>query len=471
MFLCRENELKKLNKRYAGDQLECIIIYGRRRIGKTALINEFVKDKPVIYFPALKSNSSKNLEALSKAIYLYSHPDATEAPVFSSFSSAFAEITRIVKEKRTVFVIDELPYLVESDDSILSQLQHLLDHEWADSKMYLILCGSSMSFMEKEVLADKSPIFGRRTAQFKIEPLTYLETAKFHPELTAEQNSLIYGITGGVPHYINKLDVRGDVKEALKENFFDTAAYLFEEPDNLLKQELREPAIYNAIISTIASGETKLNNIASKNNMESGPCSKYIKTLVDLGIVSKVQPIVQESNRKSVYKITDQFFRFWYRFVPGNMTAISSGNIERIFDTAIWSYIPGYMGYIFENMCIEYLLKYAKDLPINIQKIGEWWGGHPALKKEVQLDIVAVDSKENNSSSGNKYLIGSCKYTSDPIGLDELKLIKEYTSVFTNGNDECFYYIFSKAGFTEGLKKAEEDGEVRLFTLEDIYNE
>ena len=470
MFLCRENELRKLNKRYNGDKLECIIIYGRRRIGKTALINEFVKDKPVIYFPALKSNSQNNLAALSKAIYQYSRPEAVEAPVFQSFSAAFAEITRIVKENRTVFVIDELPYLVESDDSILSQLQHLLDHDWADSKMYLILCGSSMSFMEKEVLADKSPIFGRRTAQFKIEPLTYLETSKFHPELNSEQNALIYGITGGVPHYINKLDVHGDIKEALKDNLFDTASYLFEEPENLLKQELREPAVYNAIISAIASGETRLNNIASKTNMESGACAKYIKTLIDLGIVSKIQPIIHESNRKTIYRITDPFFRFWYRFVPENMAAISSGNIDRVFETSIWSYISGYMGYTFENMCIDYLLKYAEDLPISIQKIGEWWGGHPVLKKEVQLDIVAISAKKNNISGGNQFLIGSCKYTSEPIGIEELKLIKDYASVFTDGKDDCFYYIFSKAGFTDALMKASAYGEVTLLSMEDIYN-
>lgn len=360
-----------MEKRYQGDSMECIIIYGRRRVGKTALINEFVKDKPVIYFPALRSSSQKNLTALSKAIYLYAHPEAVETPEYSSFDAAFAEITRIVKKQRTVFVIDELPYLANSDDAVLSQLQHLLDHDWAESKMYLILCGSSMRFMEKEVLENKSPIFGRRTAQLKIEPLTYLETAAFHPELTPEQNALIYGITGGVPHYINKLEIHDDIKEALMDNFFDTSAYLFEEPENLLKQELREPAVYNAVISTLASGETRLTDIASKTKLEAPVCAKYIRTLTELGIVSRIQPVVQESNRKSIYRITDQFFRFWYRFVPGNITAISSGNIRRVFDASIWSYIPGYMGYVFEVMCMQYLLRYASDLPVNISKIGE----------------------------------------------------------------------------------------------------
>ncbi len=468
MFLCRENELRKMNKRYQSNTMECIILYGRRRVGKTALINEFVKDKPVIYFPALRSSGQKNLSALSKAIHVYLNPDAVEAPEYTSFDAAFAEITRIVKKERTIFVIDELPYLAAADDAILSQLQHLLDHDWADSGMYLILCGSSMSFMEKEVLADKSPIFGRRTAQFRLESLTYLETAKFHPDLSAEENALIYGITGGIPHYINKLGIQTDVKNALKENFFDTASYLFEEPENLLKQELREPAVYNAIIATIAAGETRLSDIASKTGLENGACVKYIKTLMELGIVSRIQPAVNESSRRTIYRITDHFFRFWYRFVPGNIVAISSGNTEKIFEGAVWSYIPGYMGYVFECMCIQYLLRYAENLPVNIGRIGEWWGNHPKLKKEVQLDIVGIGVKENHTSAGNKYLIGSCKYTNTPVGIDELKLIQEYASAFTDGNDECWYYIFSRSGFTDGLKK-EESERVKLLTLEDIY--
>ena len=139
MFLCRETELRKLNRRYAGEQLECIIIYGRRRVGKTALINEFSQKKPTIFFPALKTSAQGNLEALSKAIYCFEHPDAVSAPVYPSFDAAFAEITRIARSQRLVFAIDELPYLVKSDPSITSRLQHLLDHEWSDTKLFLIL--------------------------------------------------------------------------------------------------------------------------------------------------------------------------------------------------------------------------------------------------------------------------------------------------------------------------------------------
>ena len=469
-FLCREKELHKLNRRYSRNRPECIIIYGRRRIGKTAIIHEFSKGKPAIYFPALRANAADNLAALSKAIQNYLYPGMSQAPVYRSFDDAFAEITRISRERRLIFAIDELPYLVRADDSIPSRLQHLLDNEWSESGIFLILCGSSMSFMEKEVLSEKSPLFGRRTAQFKMEPLSFLDTARFHPELSPADNALIYGITGGVPHYINKLDVQGSVREALIDNFFDTSAYLFEEPDNLLKQELREPAVYNSIITSIANGSTKLSDIASKAGMESSQCNKYIKTLMSLGIVQKLSPVTESRGRKAIYRLADNFFRFWYRFVPGNMVAISAGTMEDMYDTVIKSYLPDYMGLVFEDMCRQYLTFYADNLPIPIGQIGEWWGGHPQLKKEVQLDVVGLAPRAENSYAGRKFLIGSCKYKSGKIGTGELDLLHQYTAAFTNADDSCFYYIFSKGGFTDGLWEKQESGDVSLVSLEDMYS-
>ena len=199
-FYCREEELRKLNKRYAGDQFECIVIYGRRRVGKTALINEFCKDKPTIFFSALNTTGKENLESLSKSIMNFERPNMESTPEFNSYDAALDELTALSKEKRIVFVIDEYPYLPKAKPAISAMLQHIIDHKWTESKMYLILCGSSMSFMENQVLGKESPLYGRRTGQFKIEPLNYKETDVFHPNLSAEDNSLIYGITGGVPY-------------------------------------------------------------------------------------------------------------------------------------------------------------------------------------------------------------------------------------------------------------------------------
>ena len=461
-FYCREDEIRKLNKRYAGGQFECIVIYGRRRVGKTALINEFCKDKPTIFFSALNTTGKENLEALSRSIMSFERPDSESVPEFSSYDAALNELTSLSKEKRIVFVIDEYPYLAKAKPAISAMLQHIIDHRWAESRMFLILCGSSMSFMENQVLGKESPLYGRRTGQFKIEPLDYKETAVFHPDLSAEDHSLVYGITGGVPHYINKLDIRGSVDEALLDNFFDRSSYLYEEPGNLLKQELREPAIYNAIIKAIAEGASRMNEIKMKVGEENSLISKYLKTLIDLGIVRKETPVTEKPGKKTIYLLADNFFRFWYRFVPVNMSAIDSGRIVKIYPHAVKQYLPDYMGLIFEKMCQDYLLYYSDNLPIELNEIGQWWGADPGERKQVQIDIVGTPVE------GKEYIIGSCKYRNEKIGVDELERMRHYAVVFGKG-DHYHYYIFSKGGFTEGLLQAQERGEVRLIALEDLY--
>ena len=461
-FYCREDELRKLNKRYAGGQFECIVIYGRRRVGKTALINEFCKDKPTIFFSALNTTGKENLEALSRSIMSFERPDSESVPEFSSYDAALNELTSLSKEKRIVFVIDEYPYLAKAKPAISAMLQHIIDHSWAESRMFLILCGSSVSFMENQVLGTESPLYGRRTGQFKIEPLDYKETAVFHPDLSAEDHSLVYGITGGVPHYINKLDIRGSVDEALLDNFFDRSSYLYEEPGNLLNQELREPAIYNAIIKAIAEGASRMNEIKMKVGEENSLISKYLKTLIDLGIVRKETPVTEKPGKKTIYLLADNFFRFWYRFVPVNMSAIDSGRIVKIYPHAVKQYLPDYMGLIFEKMCQDYLLYYSDNLPIELNEIGQWWGADPGKRKQVQIDIVGTPVE------GKEYIIGSCKYRNEKIGVDELERMRHYAVVFGKGN-HYHYYIFSKGGFTEGLLQAQERGEVRLIALEDLY--
>lgn len=462
-FYCRENELRKLNKRYANGKFECIVIYGRRRVGKTALINEFCKNKPTIFFSALNTTEKENLEALSKSIMNFERPDMDSAPEFKSYDSALDELTVLSKEKRIVFVIDEYPYLAKAKPAISAMLQHIIDHKWAESKLYLILCGSSMSFMETQVLGKESPLYGRRTGQFKIEPLDYKETAVFHPNLPEEDNALIYGITGGVPHYINKLDVKDSVDEALLDNLFDRSSYLYEEPGNLLKQELREPAIYNAIIKAIAEGASRMNDIKMMVGEENSVVSKYLKTLIDLGIVKKETPITEKAGKKTIYMLQDNFFRFWYRFVPVNMSSIDSGRIEKSYPRAVKQHLPDYMGLIFERMCKDYLRYYADNLPIELSEIGQWWGTDPKKRKQIQIDIVGIPV------DGKDYIIGSCKYRNEKIGEGELALLKDYASVFGKGKN-YYYYIFSKGGFTDGLLQAQERGEVRLLTLRDLYS-
>lgn len=467
MFVCRDRELQELQSRYERGSFECLIIYGRRRVGKTALINEFCKDKDVIFFPALKETVQGNLEAISEAIQTYKDPESISVMTYRSFQDAFQEIGHIAEEERIVFVIDEFPYLAKADKTITSRLQHLIDHSWKDGKMFLIICGSSVSFMEDEVLAYESPLYGRRTGQIHLEPFNYYESSKMNPGLDPETQSLVYGITGGVPLYIEKLNVQNDINQALLHNLFNPASFLYEEPENLLRQELREPSVYNSIVKAVADGATKLGEIAGKAGIDKSACSTYIRTLINLGIVKKETPAKEKEGSKSIYVIQDHFFRFWYRFVPRNTAAIMTGRIVRTYDKAIKPYLHSYMGAVFEKMCMEYIMNYMDDIPIELDTLKCWWGTDPKQKKAIEIDLIGSPVQENKKQS-DEFIAVSCKYRNRQASVSDLKDLKDYCAVF-NSHAKYHYYMFSAFGFRDDLKEIASDEDVRLIKLEEMY--
>lgn len=465
MFIGREKELAVLNERYDSNNFECMIIYGRRRVGKTSLISEFCRDKPAVFFSALNSTDKENLEMLSRSIYEYESDNTDGAPIYKSYDDAFDKISALGKKKRIIFVIDEYPYLASAYEAISSKLQHIIDHKWKNSRIFLILCGSSMSFMENQVLGYQSPLYGRRTGQMKIQALSFKETSLFYPHLDNEQQAVLYGITGGIPLYVQNLDVTQDIDTSLKKNFFVPSSFLIEEPQNLLKQELREPAVYNSIITAIAQGASRLNDIATKTGMSTAVCTKYVNSLISLGLIQKDTPVTEKAGRKTIYLIKDSLFRFWYRFVPHNINAVNSGRFPLFYDTLVKRNINEYMGLVFEQMCRDWLMNEVspEKLPIMLVDIGQWWGSSSKLKKEVQIDIVGM------SGNSDEYIIGSCKFRNEQIGTDEYDLLKSYAEAFGKGS-RYYYYIFSKSGFTSGLEELGKEGIVNLIFLDDMYN-
>lgn len=461
MFIGREQELKKLNRMYESEKLEVAVIYGRRRVGKTTLINEFCKDKKTVFFAAQENSIEQNLLELSNSIAQVDKQGSAANIMYRSFADALLRLEELAKEERLVFVIDEYPYLAQADKGLSSLLQNFLDHQFKSTKLFLILCGSSMSFMENQVLGYQSPLYGRRTAQFKILPFDYFDTGKWFPEYSYEEKAIMYGVTGGIPMYLEQFSPNMTLKENLLENVFDKNATLFEEPSNLLKQELREPATYNAVITAIASGKTKMSEIASTVGVETGLCTKYIANLITLGIIKREVPVTEPNSKRPIYLLDDQFFRFWYAFVPQNTSAIHSGRIEQSYETAIESRLSDYMGLVFERMCQDYIMYHDNKLPIYLGAVGQWWGGHPKTHKQAQIDVVVT------SADGNSGIVGSCKFKNKLIGEEELLLLQDYAEAMGNFKQH-YYYLFSKSGFTDTLKKGAEE-HVRLITLEDMY--
>ena len=315
MFIGREQELASLNRLYTSDKFEFAVIYGRRRVGKTALINEFIKDKKAIYFMGVESNEKQNLENFSRNILEYRTGIQAET-AFLTFQAALEYVFKMSEEERIILAIDEYPYVARCSQSLASTIQLLIDKYKDHSKLMLILCGSSMSYMEDHVLAYKAPLYGRRTAQMKIKPFDFIDSCRYFNNFSNENKALVYGIVGGTPQYLLQMDDRLSVEDNIKNTFLNPTSALFEEPENLLKQEVREPALYNAIITAIAAGASRMAEISSKIGEETSICSSYLKNLISLGIVQKETPYGEKASRKSIYVIDDNMFRFWFRFVP-----------------------------------------------------------------------------------------------------------------------------------------------------------
>ena len=461
MFVGRKRELEKLEALYRSDRFEFVVIHGRRRVGKTRLITEFCKGKKTVFFPALESNAEANLDGFSRALLPVIAPDLPHAPVFSSFRDALETVGALAREERLILAIDEYPWLAESEPGFSSLLQTFIDHTFKETRLFLILCGSSTSFMETQVLGRKSPLFGRRTAQFRVLPFDYLEAAEFHPGWTAEQKALAYGVTGGVPLYLEHFRPEVSPEENILTNFLDPNSFLFEEPANLLKQELREPRTYNAILGAIAGGASRLNEISTRVGCESGLCARYLAVLMELGIVRKERPLFEKSSRKTIYVIEDPLFCFWHRFVPENLTMIMAFRTEGVFERGILPFLPAYMGRIFERMCMQYLLLSPDALPFSLKETGRWWGADPETRTQEEIDIVGV------SQDGSRALFAECKYTSEHVRPEALERLRRRSRLLRAAG-EPFYMLFAKSGFSAELRR-EASGGVRLLTLEDLY--
>ncbi len=464
MFIGREKELADLNALYREDRFQMLVLYGRRRVGKTTLLNEFCTDKESIFFSASQSNNKMNLEKFSALVFAY-YGESTLEP-FSSWENALTYIDNRQGNKRFVLVIDEFPYLVKKNKALLSEFQHLIDHKLRHGKLFLVLCGSYMGFMEKEVLGSKSPLFGRRTAQLHMKPFDYRISMRFLDGFSDEDKLKLYGALGGTPLYLQQAIPNESFEYNINNAFLRVTAYLYEEPLILLRQEVQEPGIYSAIIEAIAGGATKANEISTKIGEESAKCIKYIGTLCELGILYKETPFGEkEPSRKTIYGISDFMFRFWYRYVFANRSLLETGAQDAVMIKKIAPDYSTYMGIVFEKICRDYLLyKNAKgELPILFTSIGRWWGTNPSTRQETEIDLIAQD--------GRNYLFCECKWKNEKLDISVLNELKEKADVFSGNRENTYYFLFSKSGFTDKIiAESKKNNNIILIDIDDLMN-
>lgn len=471
MFIGREGELASLNEFYSRDGIGMTVIYGRRRIGKSTLITEFVKDKKTIFYTATKVGKNRNLELFSKQVIDLFMP-GMENISFQTTEAVFDYINKNIGDDKIVLVIDELPYWIEKDEALLSILQKYIDTVWSDKNLKIILCGSSLSFMEKKVLSEKSPLFGRRDSQMKLEAFDYLDAAKFVPDYSNEDKAICYGITGGVAKYLSLIDPEKSLDDNIIRLFFKTDGYLYDETRNLLTQEFSDTTIVNNIIEQIASGENSVNNIAGKVGEKEQTVLYSLDKLINVGLVEKKKCITEEKNKKKTqYVLKDYMFKFWYEFIPKATSVIEMGQGEIYYQKIVKPVLHSFMGYVFEEMCRYYTLKHgiAGEYDCFITSVGTWWGTEniSAEKGEkryqsADIDIVAL------SEIDKKAVIGECKFKNEKIDKGIYETLIRRGNLISAKYEITKYLFFSLSGYSEWVKNLSEK-DVILLTLDSLY--
>lgn len=450
-FLGREKEILVLEKEYARNG-GFVVIYGRRRIGKTTLIKQFIKSKTAFYFLATKEVESQSMKRFAGVIARTTGNSVLQKAAFSDWLDLFQAVADYKPNEKKVLVIDEFPYLVKVNDSFPSILQNAWDEILKDSNVMLILCGSLISMMKKHALSYESPLYGRRTAQMRIAPLpftTVYENQKLSFEEAAEQ----YSITGGVPKYMEFFSDGQPLYEQIKENVLSKNGFLYEEPNFLLTDEVQVPTNYFSIIKVIADGNHKLGTIAGILGLETSALTPYLKTLSELGFIEKQVPVTEknaEKTRKGLYFISDNFLRFWFRYVYPYKGELELDNTQISLDELDKDFKEKFVAFAYEDICKEIFARLCSDKAIDFtpSKIGSYWLNDKS--GNTQIDVMAVDTV-------NKRLFaGECKYHNQPIDADVyFELVKkvdnssEIKSAFKDYT--VIYGVFSKSGFTSRM--------------------
>ena len=328
-FIDREDEIRTLENEYARKGSALVILYGRRRVGKTTLISEFIKDKPALFFLASEESEAQNRSEFKDRAAEFINNDLLRDAKVSSWDTIFKAIMQTDFEAKPMIVIDEFQYIGKSNPAFPSVFQRIWEEQLKDKPVMVILCGSLISMMESQTLSYNSPLYGRRTAQMKLKQIPFRYYRQFFPDKSENELVEMYAVTGGVPKYIESFADVGDIYEGISENILNPSGYLYDEPQFLLQQEVSEVGSYLSIIQAIAAGNSKLSAIATLLEVKSTSLTKYLKTLIDLDILEREVPVTEdnpEKSKKGLYKIKDNYLRFWFAFVYSNLSFIESGN-------------------------------------------------------------------------------------------------------------------------------------------------
>ena len=440
MFVNRQKELKLLEEEYSNSNFRFTVMYGRRRVGKTTLLKEYISSKPYIYFLVTLETLPTVIERFKNLVADFLEDEFLREIELKSFEQIFSYLAKQNLSKKVVVVIDEFQYLGKLDKSIPSQFQYIVDEILKSKNIHLLLCGSIISMMYEQTLSYSSPLYGRRTSGIKLDALSFEYLGAFFPTKNEIELIELYAVLYGVPKYLELFKDSGDIFEAIERNILDKNAFLYEEPRFILQNEVNEPMTYFTILETIANGEHKLGNIAGKLNKNVQNITSFISKLIELEIIYKEVPVTEKlpnKSKKGLYFIKDNFFRFWFSYVLPYRSQLELGNTNYAM-VKIKENFSGFVAKVYEDLSVEYVLK---NYPL--LKTGRWWS------KDEEIDVVGV---------GEEFiLVGECKYSNKKVGVDILEQLERKSEKIELNLPIKYYLLFSKSGFTRDLLEIEKN--------------
>ena len=456
-----KNEIEFLNQEYNKNESSLIILYGRRRIGKTSLIKEFGKNKNMIYFLATEESETQNIEMFKNIIASSINNELLNSITVDNWEILFKTIVAEKSQDKKVIVLDEFQYLGKVNTSFPSIFQKIWDEILKDKNVMVILCGSLINMMESQTLNYTSPLYGRRTGQIKLKQIPFENYGDFFDKKMSEKELIEkYAVTGGIPKYIESFKEDDSIFNEIKNNIMNKQSYLYEEPNFLLQKEVSEVGSYFSIIKSIAAGNRKLGNISSNLSVTPTNLSKYLQTLINLDILEREVPITEdnpEKSKKGQYKIKDNFISFWFQFIYPNRAFLEMDKTDSVLKKIKLNFIDNHVSYIYEDICKQKMwsLVASGKLKIQYNKIGRWWNNSE------EIDIVGLNEEEKS------IIFGECKYYKDgkPMGAKVFYDLKEKSRLvdWNRTNRKEMFILFSASGYTEELKKiAKESDELIL---------
>jgi AAA+ ATPase superfamily predicted ATPase len=439
MFVSRDKELAALEREFDRSGSSFVVIYGRRRVGKTTLIKEFLQDKKYIFLLADTQHERIQLERLKIMAAKCFDDTGIEEVFFFQWDGIFNYIykQRPFKEK-LVIVFDEFQYLAKVNDAVPSIFNRIWEEQFKDLNVMWILCGSHVGMMYRTVLNYSSPLYGRRTGQIHLVPLRFRYFSEFFENRSLVRRVELFAVLSGVPKYIETFKDCDSVFSGIRDHILDREGFLYQEPLFILGEELSETATYFTILETISKGTHKIGNIASKLEIPTTHLTSFLKRLMELDLIEREVPVTEVNPSKSkrgLYFIKDHFFRFWFRYVLPYRSALEVGDTGYVMDI-IKSTFHLFVSRAFEQVCMDRLLQ---DRPVEIQKVGRWWN------KNEEIDIVTLTDSE--------VLLGECKWWQEPVGLNVLERLEKKSTQVVEEGQAVYFALFAKSGFTSELKE------------------